>query len=83
MRLNVSAQIGLVRKGFAADIALKRLLAGVCPDVTLQQPGAGETLATVLTLAALVVSAHVHREGGHGHVNLLTVGTVASLLVHN
>jgi len=53
----------------------------VGPDVSLQEPGAGEALATVRALAALVVGPHVHREGRHGHIHLVTVGTTSSLLV--
>lgn len=50
-------------------------------DVSLKEPGAGETLATVGTFAALVVGPHVHREGRHGHVHLIAVGTATGFLV--
>lgn len=83
VRLDVGTQIGLVRKRFAADAALEGFLARVRAYVTLQQPWPGEALAAVLTLAALVMGAHVHREGRHRDVHLLAVRTVARLLVHN
>lgn len=53
----------------------------VSSNVSLQEPGPGEALATVGTLAALVMSPHVHGEGRHGHIHLVTVGTAPSLLV--
>lgn len=50
----------------------------MCPDVSLQQPGAGEALAAGGALAALVVGAHVLAEGGRAHVHLIAIRTLAS-----
>jgi hypothetical protein len=49
--------------------------------MSLQEPGPGETLATVGTFAALVMSPHVHREGRHGYIHFVAVGTTSGLLV--
>ena len=56
-------------------------LRGTCvsSNVSLQQPGPGEGLAAVRTLAALAVCAHVHREGWNGHVHLVAVWTPPGL----
>lgn len=83
VRLDVSAEIALVGEGLLADVALEGLLAGVGADVSLEEPGAGEALAAELALASLVVGAHVHGVRRHGDVDLLAVGTVAGLFVHN
>lgn len=50
----------------------------MCPDVSLQQPGAGEALAAGGALAALVVGAHVLAEGGRAHVHFIAIRTLAS-----
>ncbi|KAJ8877539.1 hypothetical protein PR048_021994 [Dryococelus australis] len=50
-------------------------------DVSLQEPGPGEALATVGALAALVVRPHVHGEGRHRHIHLPAVRAAARLLV--
>lgn len=50
-------------------------------DVTLKKPGPGETLATILTFATLVVSAHVHGISGHAHVEFVTMGTSSCFFV--
>lgn len=83
MGLYVGAQIRFVRKGLAADAALEGLLARMGAYVALQQPGPREALAAILALAALVMGAHMHREGRHRHVHLFAVGTMSRLLVHN
>jgi hypothetical protein len=49
--------------------------------VSLQEPGPGEALATVRTLAALVMSPDVHREGRHGHIHLVAVRAATRFLV--
>lgn len=50
-------------------------------NVSLQEPGPGEALATVGTFAALVVGSHMHREGRHRDINLIAVGTTSGFLV--
>ena len=54
-----------------------RLLSGVRPHVTLEQPGPRESLVTDLTLVVVGVCQHVHVEGGGGHIVL--VADVAGL----
>jgi len=44
----------------------------VTPQVALQKPRSGEGLATELALMVEVVCEHVHREGGHADVHLVT-----------
>ena len=40
------------------------------PQVTLQQPGPGESFTTELTLVVEVVGEDVHGEGGHADIHL-------------
>jgi len=54
---------------------LERLLAGMCPDVTLKEPRSRERLATYLTLAGQRVRPDVHLEGAHRRVGLVAVLT--------
>ena len=63
--LDVGSQVALVCERLAALVALERLLTSVGPDVTLEQPGAGEGLAAHVTLARQRVGADVHL-GGRG-----------------
>ena len=56
-----------------------RLLSGVRPHVTLEQPGPRESLVTDLTLVVVGVCQHVHVEGRGGHIVL--VANVARLEV--
>ncbi len=81
VRLNVGAQVALVRKRFGALRALKRFFASVGTDVTLQQPRPGKFLPAKRAFAPLVVCAHVHAVGRHGHVDLVAVWTLLGLLV--
>ncbi len=53
----------------------------MCPDVALQQPRPGEALATVRTLAALVVGPEVHGVGWHGNIGLVAMWALPSLFV--
>ena len=59
--------------------AAVRLLSGVRPHVTLEQPGPGEGFSTNIALVAEVVGQDVHLQGGGGHVLLMT--NVAGLSV--
>ncbi len=52
-------------------------------DVSLKKPGTTELLATVRTLAALVVGSNVHAVGWHGDVDLFAMWTFSSFLVVN
>ena len=54
-----------------------RLLSGVRPHVTLEQPGPGESFVADLTLVAEAVGEDVHLQGGGGHI--LLVADVATL----
>ena len=81
VRLLVGPQVGPVGKGLITNLAGEGLLAGVGPDVALEQPGPGEALAAVRTTAALVVGADVLGVGGHGDVDLVTVRALLGLLV--
>ena len=60
VRLDVSAQVGLVGERLAAVRTSERLFTGVRADVTLQQPRPGEAFTALGTLAALTVRPHVH-----------------------
>ena len=51
----------------------------VSPDVALQEPRPGEALSAVGALAALVVRAHVHGVGRHGHVHFVAVRALPGL----
>ncbi len=68
--LQVRAQVGLVGEGPGAVVAGERLLPGVRPDVSLQQPGPGEGLSAGLAPAGQRVGSDVHLEGGEGGVAL-------------
>lgn len=68
--LEVGARVGAVGEGAAAVRTRKGLLAGVCPDVPLQQPGPGEGLAAGGTNAGQRVGALVHLEGSQTAVLL-------------
>ena len=72
--LDVGPQVALVRKTLAALVTVVRLLSCVGPDVALEQPGAGEGLATEGALAARGVGPHVHVQGGRAAVLLVTHG---------
>ena len=71
--LHVGPQVALVRETLAALATVVWLLSGVSPDVALEQPGAGEGLATEGALAARGVGPHVHVQGGGAAVLLVTV----------
>lgn len=71
--LQMRAQIGTVGERPSAVLARERLLAGVRPDVSLQQPRPRKRLSAQLALARQGVSADVHFEGAQRHVRLLAV----------
>ena len=79
--LDVSPQVALVRKTLAALVTVVRLLSRVGPDVALEQPGAGEGLATEGALAARGVGPHVHVQGGGAAVLLVTVAALLHVQV--
>ena len=76
-------QVAFVRKSARTMGAGKRLLSGVGSHVSLQQPGAGEGLATVGALAGQRVCPDVHLQGGQGVISLIAelAGEVAADLV--
>ena len=49
--------------------------------MALQEPRPGEALSAVGALAALVVRAEVHGEGGHGDIGLVAVRALPGFLV--
>lgn len=51
VRLEVGPQVGSVGEGSMALVALKGLLAGVGPDVALEEPGAAEGFSANFALA--------------------------------
>ena len=57
-----------------------RFLPGVDPDVVGEEPRPGECLVTVGALVVPVVGLHVHGQGWHGGVVLVTNSTVPALL---
>jgi len=68
--LHVGPQVGPVGKRLLTHGAQVGLVASVRAQVTLQQPRPGEGLVAHGALVAQVMSQHVHRQGGHGHVHL-------------
>ena len=60
MCLKMGPQVGFVREAFLTDGAAVGLLPGVGPHVSLQQPRAGESLATNLAVVPSCVGPHVH-----------------------
>ena len=56
----MSPQVRLVSEGAGTFSAGERLLSSVGPEVALQQPGSGEGLAAMFTLAREGVSPYVH-----------------------
>ena len=57
----------------AGEGAGEGFLSCVDPDVVCEEPGPGEGLVAVVALEVPVVGLHVHRQGGHGGVELATV----------
>ena len=69
------SQVGFVGEGPGTLLAGERLLSGVCPEVTLEQPGPGEALATHVALARKSVGLYVHLESRVAVVGLATIFT--------
>ena len=70
--LHVSSQVGTVSKGFATVCAAIRFVSGVTSHVALQQPRPGESFSTDITLVVKAVGKHMHAEGRHADVHLVT-----------
>jgi len=66
--LHVGAQVGTVGERFAAVSATVRLLAGVRPQVALQQPRPAEHLSAHAARVCELVRELVHGQRGHAHV---------------
>ena len=79
--LNVRTQVGLVSERLVTLRATEGLLARVCTNMALEEPGSGEPLATIGTLTALIVCPYVHAVGRHGDVDLVTVRALTCFLV--
>jgi len=73
VRLQMSPQVGPVRKGARAVRAAERLLPRVGPDVTLQEPRPREGLSAEHTLARQRVRSDVHLQGPQADVDLVAV----------
>lgn len=71
----MSPQVGLVSEGAGTLSAGEGFLPGVSAEMSLEQPGPGERLAAVLTLAGQSVGPDVHLEGALGVVGLVAVFT--------
>ena len=74
--LRVRTEIAFVRKAFGTHAAGEGLFSGVGPDMTLEQPGAGEVFSAVGALAAGAVCAHVHGKRGWAGVLAVAVCTL-------
>lgn len=77
--LEMGSQVGAVSKGAAAVGAGEGLLAGVGPDVALQQPGPGEGLPAGATHAGQRVASDVHLESTQADILLVAVFAVEGL----
>ena len=81
MGLHMSPQIRSVGKSSEANLAFKRLLAGVSPIVALLKPRTGERLAAHLALTRQSVCADVHFERARCHVALVAALALVDELV--
>jgi hypothetical protein len=72
MGLHVSSQVGPVCKGLATMSTAVGFVSGMRTHVALQQPRTGEGLAAHVALMGQVVGEHVHGQGWHAHVHLVT-----------
>ena len=79
MSLQMSSEIGLVRKAPGTISTSKGFFTGMCANVALQQPRSGETFATNVTLAWQSMGTNMHLEGGQGGVAFGTEFTGKSL----
>ncbi len=70
--LHVSSQVGSIGKLFPAVSTAERLLTGVRPHVSLQQPRPGESLAAHITLVTEAVCENMHGKGGSADIFLVT-----------
>lgn len=73
MCLEMGAQIRFVGEGTMAVLAAERFVAGVCADVSLQQPRSRERLAAQMAFARFGVRSNVHFQGAHRIVRLRAV----------
>ena len=77
VRLDVSAQVGLVGERFATVRATERFLSGMRPEMTLEKPWSRESLAALRASAALTVRPDVHAVGRRRGVDFVAVRTLA------
>ena len=69
----MSPQVGLVSEGAGTFSAGEGFLSCVSAEMSLEQPGPGERLAAVLTLAGQSVGPDVHLQGAGGVVTFATI----------
>ena len=81
VRLDVRSKVGLVGERLGALRTAERAFAGVCANVSLEQPRPREPLAAVWTGAALRVCPHVHavRRDRRVHLQHRTATLVAKI----
>ena len=70
--LHVSSQVGSVCKRLSTVGTAVGLVSRVTSHVALQQPRPGESLSTDIAPVVKVVCQHMHAEGRHAHVHLVT-----------
>lgn len=71
MGLQVGPEVASVGERAVTVLTAERLLAGVRPDVTLEQPRPGERLAAHVTLAGQRVRTDVHLQRAQTYVHLI------------
>ena len=84
VNLEMSSQVGLVRESLGAVVMRTRIgfLSSVDSDVVGEEPGSGECLLTNIALVVPGVSLHVHGQGWHAGVELVTnIAVFASICV--
>ena len=69
----MGSQVGFVCKGSCTFSAGKGFLSSVCSEMTLKQPGSGERLSTIWTLAGESVGPDVHLKGRVAVVLFITI----------
>ena len=82
VNLEMSSQVRLVRESLGAVVMRTRIgfLSSVDSDVVGEEPGSGECLLTNIALVVPGVSLHVHGQGWHAGVELVTNIAVSSLV---
>lgn len=71
--LQMRPEVAAIGERAIAVLTAERFLAGVSPDVTLEEPRPGEGLAAEMALARQGVGPDVHLQRSHADVDLLAV----------